>query len=89
MQQDGAGQFFGQAQQQQRYEGGAGQCQDNEFDAGRRMMEIGDRLRTGIRDIVASLRDRQRYDSGGGEGNDGGWTDGADDGGGWTDEWDE
>ena len=30
---------------------------DNEFDAGRRMMEIGDRLRTGIRDIVARLRD--------------------------------
>ena len=57
VQQDGAGQFSGQAQQQQRYEGGAGQWQDNEFDAGRRMMEIGDRLRTGIRDIVARLRD--------------------------------
>ena len=45
-------------QQQQRGEGGAGQWPDNEFDAGRRMMEIGDRLRTGIRDIVARLRDR-------------------------------
>ena len=48
----------GQAeQQQQRGAGGAGQWSDNEFDAGRRMMEIGDRLRNGIRDIVARLRD--------------------------------
>ena len=53
--QQGAG---GQAeQQQQRGAGGAGQWADNEFDAGRRMMEIGDRLRNGIRDIVARLRD--------------------------------
>ena len=53
--QQGAG---GQAeQQQQRGAGGAGQWPDNEFDAGRRMMEIGDRLRNGIRDIVARLRD--------------------------------
>ena len=52
--QGGAGQA---EQQQQRGEGGAGQWPDNEFDAGRRMMEIGDRLRTGIRDIVARLRD--------------------------------
>ena len=57
--QDGAGQSSEHAQQQQqRAEGGAGQWQDNEFDTGRRMMEIGDRLRTGIRDIVAGLRDR-------------------------------
>ena len=49
--QQGAG---GQAdQQQQRGTGGAGQWSDNEFDAGRRMMEIGDRLRNGIRDVVA------------------------------------
>ena len=53
--QQGAG---GQAdQQQQRGTGGAGQWSDNEFDAGRRMMEIGDRLRNGIRDVVARLRD--------------------------------
>ena len=53
--QQGAG---GQAeQQQQRGAGGAGQWPDNEFDAGRRMMEIGDRLRNGIRDVVARLRD--------------------------------
>ena len=44
-------------QQQQRGTGGAGQWSDNEFDAGRRMMEIGDRLRNGIRDVVARLRD--------------------------------
>ena len=49
----------GQGQQQQRYEGVAGQWQGNEFDVGRRMMEIGDRLRTGITDIVAKLRDRE------------------------------
>ena len=53
--QQGAG---GQAdQQQQRGTGGAGQWSDNEFDAGRRMMEIGDRLRNGVRDVVARLRD--------------------------------
>ena len=53
--QQGAG---GQAdQQQQRGTGGAGQWSDNEFDAGRRMMEIGDRLRNGIRDVVGRLRD--------------------------------
>ena len=40
---EGGGQLPGQGQQQQRYEGGAGQWQGNEFDAGRRMMEIGDR----------------------------------------------
>ena len=57
MQQDGAGQFSGQAQQQQMYKGSAGQWQDKKFTAGRRMMEIKDRLRTGIRDIVARLRD--------------------------------
>ena len=49
----------GQGQQQQRYESVAGQWQGNEFDVGRGMMEIGDRLRTGIRDIVAKLRDRE------------------------------
>ena len=49
----------GQGQQQQRQEGGAGQWQGNEFDVGRRLMEIGDRLRSGIRDIVARLRDRE------------------------------
>ena len=55
--QQGAG---GQAdQQQQRGTGGAGQWSDNEFDAGRRMMEIGDRLRNGIRDVVARLRDSE------------------------------
>ena len=47
----------GQGQQQQRYDGVAGQWQGNEFDVGRRMMEIGDKLRTGITDIVAKLRD--------------------------------
>ena len=49
----------GQGQQQQRVESVAGQWQGNEFDVGRGMMEIGDRLRTGIRDIVAKLRDRE------------------------------
>ena len=49
----------GQGQQQQRQEGSAGQWQGNEFDVGRRLMEIGDRLRSGIRDIVARLRDRE------------------------------
>ena len=49
----------GQGHQQQRQEGSAGPWQGDEFDVGRRMMEIGDRLRTGIRDIVARLKDRE------------------------------
>ena len=49
----------GQGQQQQKQEGGAGQWQGNEFDVGRRLMEISDRLRSGIRDIVARLKDRE------------------------------
>ena len=47
-------------------EGGSGQGQQqrtaglgNEFDMGRKMMEIGDRMRTGITDIVAKLKDKE------------------------------